>query len=122
HAVLHLGEGEAALLLDDALLGYPSDLVRTPPAVQPQHAGQWEAQRDHLNLIASANPLGLLTDRLPPGDPFDDGGDVPMVGEVVKSTLGRGFGSDLCRELALGHFPKQVSLFGASTEMPGAAL
>ena len=91
HAALDLGEGEAALLLDDALLRYPPDLVRAPPAVEPQHALQREAKGDHLDLVAGADPLASSR---PIGshlrDPFEDGGDVPVVGEVVEGALGRG--------------------------------
>src|ERR1700680_4210937 len=103
HAFWDLGEGEAALLLDQAGLRNPSDLARPLPAIEPQNAFQRQAERDHLDVVARPDAARLGSDRLPSLDPIEDRGYVPIIGEIVERSLGWAFDQNIDGELESGH-------------------
>src|SRR5712691_10141625 len=106
HPIRHLGERESALLLDEPGLRLPADLVRAAPAVQPQHAAQWKAHGDELDVVAGADPGRAGADWLPPRHALEHPRDVSMVGEVVEGTLRRRVDDHRRRELEAGHSTK----------------
>src|SRR5581483_5579888 len=67
----------------------PADLVPGPPAVEPQHRAQREAECEHLDGVARPHPLRLGADRLPAVHAFEHPGDVAVVREEIEGSRGR---------------------------------
>src|SRR2546423_6497804 len=123
HALRNLGEGEAALLLDDARLGFPADLVRPPPAVQAQDAAERCSHHLHLHVEARAFALSLGADRLPAAHPLQHLRHVAVVGKIVEGFFGGAGDHHRNREFKLWQYPMTIcvgprAVFRSMTRSP----
>src|SRR5207253_10994628 len=71
-AVPPLGEGEPALLLDEARLRGPADLASPPPAVEAEDVLERQAEGKHLDVEAGPESLRLRTYGFPAVDAFEN--------------------------------------------------